>query len=175
MKRKSLKDTLRENAQAMRYYARMADKPDVEIPDGSVRRGPNKPRAADAPKLESHVQKEIIDWLLDSPHVAMVERHNSGTMQDGDRYVRFNIVMIPARLRPIGNLQRVRKPDLDVMLKDGKRMVIECKREGWKLGNDIREREQENYLAHIRRFGGIGIFATCVRDVKTAMVVNGYA
>ncbi len=176
MTRKSLKDTKREIAQSLNFYARMSDKPAVDIPEGSVRRGPNKPRAEGAPKREAEVQQAIIDWLLDSPHVAMVERINSGAMQDGHgNFVRFNVVMIPARLRPIGSIQRVRRPDLSVLLTDGKRMEIEVKREGWKLGNDIREREQENYLAHIRRFGCIGIFATSVKDVKTAMVVHGYA
>lgn len=171
--RKSLKDTLRANAQAMNYYAAMSGKPPVPVPDGSVKRGPNKPRT-DGRKSESEVQREIIDYLLDNHHVAMVERHNSGAMQTDEHYVRFNIVMIPARLRPIGNLQRVRKPDLDVLLIDGKRFIIEVKREGWHLTNDQREREQENYLAHCRRFGCIAIFATSVREVRTAMIVHGY-
>ncbi len=173
MKRKSLKDQKRENALAMRYYARMSDKPDPEIPEGSVKRGPQI-RRTDGPKRESVVQQEIIEFLMQSPHVAMIERHNSGTMQEGNRYVQFNTVMIPYRLRPIGAIQRVRKPDLDVMLTDGRRLIIECKREGWKLGNDARETEQENYLAHARRFGAIAIFATSVKEVKTAMVVHGY-
>jgi hypothetical protein len=172
----SIKDRRRAVALSMLPLAYASDKTPPEIPEGSVRRGPNKPRAEGAPKREAEVQQAIIDWLLDSPHVAMVERINSGAMQDGHgNFVRFNVVMIPARLRPIGSIQRVRRPDLSVLLTDGKRMEIEVKREGWKLGNDIREREQENYLAHIRRFGCIGIFATSVKDVKTAMVVHGYA
>lgn len=174
--KKSLKDIKKQNAQAMNFYSRLADKPPVEIPEGSVKRGPHKPRAEGAPKREAEVQQAIIDWLLDSPHVAMVERINSGAMQDGHgNFVRFNVVMIPARLRPIGSIQRVRRPDLSVLLTDGRRMEVEVKREGWRLGNDVREREQENYLAHIRKFGCIGIFATSVKDVKTAMVVHGYA
>lgn len=170
--RKSLKDTKRENAQAMNYYASLTGKPLVNVPDGSVKRGPQTLRTDY--KRESEVQKEIIDYLLDSPHVAMVERHNSGAMQTDDHYVRFNIVMIPPRLRPIGNLQRVRKPDLDVLLTDGKRLIVEVKREGWRLTNDIREREQENYLLHARKFGCIAIFATSVREVRTALIVHGY-
>lgn len=172
MKRKSLKDTMRDNALAMRYYARMSGKPEPEIPQGSVKRGPRKPSAT---KSEAQVQREIIDWLLDNRHIALVERHNSGTMQEGNRYVQFNTVMIPARLRPIGNMQRVRKPDLDAMLIDGRRLVVEVKREGWKPSNDIREREQEHYLAWIRKHGGLALFAQSVEDVRKELIVNGYA
>lgn len=61
MKRKSLKDTLRENAQAMNFYARMADKPAVLIPEGSVRRGPRTRQPDDEP-LEGAEQAAVVKW-----------------------------------------------------------------------------------------------------------------
>lgn len=171
--RKSLKDTKRQVAQAMNYYATMADKPLIDVPAGSVKRGPQV-RRTDGPKRESVVQQEIIDWLLACPHVAMIERVNSGAMKTETHYVRFHYVMIPKRFNPPGRLMRVRKADLDVLLTNG-RMLIETKPEGWRLSpSDAREQEQAAYLAHCRNHGCIAIFATSVEDVKTAMVAHGY-
>lgn len=175
MNRKSLKDQMRENAQVLNFYAKLSDKPLIDVPAGSVKRGPQV-RRTDGPKRESVVQQEIIDYLLDNEHVAMVERVNSGAMQEGDRYIAFNTVMIPKRLRPVGSLLRVRKPDLFVLLTDSRPFIIEVKKEGWRISlADIREQEQNNYLSHTRRFGAIAIFATSVEDVKTAMVAHGYS
>lgn len=59
MRRKSLKDTKRENAQAMNYLAKLSDKPLIDVPAGSVKRGPQT-RRTDGPKLESEVSAEIV-------------------------------------------------------------------------------------------------------------------
>lgn len=61
MNRKSLKDQKRDNALAMRYYARMSDKPDPEIPQGSVKRGPRVRKPDDEP-LEGAEQAAVVSW-----------------------------------------------------------------------------------------------------------------
>lgn len=59
--RKSFKDTLRQNAQALNYYAAMSGKPPVPVPEGSVKRGPRVAKADDEP-LEHAEQKAVVSW-----------------------------------------------------------------------------------------------------------------
>lgn len=174
MNRKSLKDQKRDNALSMRYYARLSDKPDPEIPMGSVKRGPRQPRK-DGLKSEAQVQTEIIDFLLDNRHVALIERVNSGVMQEGDRYVRFNTVMIPNRLRSFSEREKVAKSDLQAMLINGKLMVVEVKKEGWKYSGTDREKQQLAYINHVKKYWGLALFAQSVEDVRKELIVNGYA
>lgn len=61
MPKKSLKDTKRDNALAMRLYARCSDKPDPEIPEGSVKRGPRVRNPDDEP-LEGAEQAAVVSW-----------------------------------------------------------------------------------------------------------------
>lgn len=61
MNRKSLKDQKRDNALSMRYYARLSDKPDPEIPEGSVKRGPRVRNPDDEP-LEGAEQAAVVSW-----------------------------------------------------------------------------------------------------------------
>ena len=130
-------------------------------------RGPRKPTG----KLEADVQRDIIAYLLQHPSVAMVERINSGSVSDSSgNFVRFHILYLPKGARGI----KMKVPDLHATLAGGHRMVIECKREGWRLGNDAREIEQANYLKYLRDHGCIAIFATCVEDVSAALINGGY-
>lgn len=61
MRRKSLKDTKRDNALALNYYAALSDKPPVEVPQGSVKRGPRIPKPDDEP-LEGAEQAVVVSW-----------------------------------------------------------------------------------------------------------------
>jgi len=128
-------------------------------------------RMAGVGKLESEVQREIIAYLLRHPSVVMVERINSGAVYGaGDNFIRFHHLMLPAAFKSV----KMRVVDLNVMMFDGKRMVIEVKREGWKKPSDQREVEQYNYLIHVTDHGGCGIFASCVEDVENALITWGY-
>jgi len=129
-------------------------------------------RDSTAPRLESDVQRDIIKFLLQHPAVAMVERINSGAVYGAEnQFIKFHHLMLPHH---DGKRPPMRVVDLSVTLRNAKRMVIECKREGWSKPSDEREREQQNYLRYIAHYGGIGIFATSVEDVSTALVVAGY-
>jgi len=126
---------------------------------------------ADGRKLESEVQAEIIKYLLQHPAVAMVERINSGAVYGAEgQFIRFHTIYKPKYIQ----YSPMRVVDLSVTLTDATRMVIECKREGWSKPSDQREQEQANYLAHIRKCGGIGIFATSTDDVRVALLAAGY-
>jgi len=142
-----------------------------EVSAADAKAAARKPRTPYAGIPEAEIQKAIIRFLLQHPAVAMVERINSGAVYgDAGNFIRFHTLMLPKRYRHI----RMRVVDLNVMLNDGRRMAIECKRDGWKSPMGDREREQAAYLAHVREAGGIGIFATCVEDVAVALLVGGY-
>lgn len=126
-------------------------------------RGPRKPSTV---PTEAETQRAIIAYLCVHPKIALVERHNSGAVHDAQKgyYIEFH------HLYSRGfNGEKMRKPDICGMLKDGRYYAIEVKREGWTKPTDLREREQAAYLAHVRACGGIGIFACCVADVEVVL------
>lgn len=171
--RPSLRDQQRQNKLNMELYRTSPEQhPDIVKLFADVK--PKQLRAkpgADGRKLESEVQAEVITWLLTCEHVALVERINSGAVYGTEgQFIRFHTIYKPKYI----NLPPMRVVDLSVTLTDATRMVIECKREGWSKPSDQREQEQENYLAHIRKCGGIGIFATSVGDVRVALLAAGY-
>lgn len=133
-----------------------------------------KAAGSDGRRLESDVQREIIAYLLKHPAVAMVERINSGAVYGAEnQFIRFHHLMIPlwAKLR----FGAMRVVDLNVMMGDGRRLAIECKRGDWSKPTGEREREQQQYLRCVSICGGIGIFACSVDDVRVALVAAGYA
>lgn len=128
---------------------------------------------ADGRRLEADVQREIIKYLLTHPAVAMVERINSGAVYGAEgQFIRFHSIHIPRRY--YFNSTHVAVSDLSATLIDGKRMAIECKREGWTKPSNHRELLQARYLEHLRNHYAIGIFATSVEDVRVALIAAGY-
>jgi len=175
--RESLRDTMLRNQRSMDMLADLNGKPRVQatgIPAAPKPRAPAAMRATlKAPvPLESEIQKQIIDGLRMHRMVGLVERINSGaaleTSDDGSRrYIEFS------HIYPVADAGRMRAVDLSVTLRDGRRFVIEVKRPGWRGPTTQRELEQENYIRHIERCNGVGMFACGWDDVarKLANVV----
>jgi len=172
----SLQDQRRASLQAQQAMAHdgMSDAAKQHLAEFAATVRPkrtNRPRTESSGKLEGDVQAEIIKWLCRHPRVALIERINSGAVYgEQGNFIRFHHIYMPLPYRHI----KMRVVDLNVMMTNGRRLAIECKREGWRRPSDEREREQENYLVHVRNCGGIGIFATSTEDVRVALVAAGY-
>lgn len=114
---------------------------------------------------ESTVQAEIIAYLRTREDIGAITRLNSGQAvahaADGStRYIQFNRT---AKGMRVCDLQCVLRPS-------GKLVVIEVKRAGFREPKSPREREQANYLSHVRTCGGLGFFATSVADVERGLL-----
>jgi hypothetical protein len=159
------------NQQSMNLYADLAGKPRVEaqgIPPAPKKRA--APVSRPYSPLESDIQRTIIDGLRRHPMVGLVERQNSGKAveQNADgskRFVQFS------RVYPVAGAGDMRAVDLSVTLKDGRRFAIEVKRGDWRGPTTQREAEQENYLRHIERCGGFGMFACSWDDVERKLEI----
>ena len=162
--RKPLRQTMLENHAALCQMADLAGKPRPALPVSlppEPKRRKVLPRTAASIPLEKEVQQSIIEFLLHHPRVALVVRHNSGAMEtqtlNGHKYPIFFHKVYKKGIRIV---------DLDVTLKNGQRMVIECKRPGWHLKpHDQREQEQAAYIALHRSLGNKGCFACSIDDV----------
>ena len=152
----SLRQMVEQSESAQDYYAAMAGvkrEPFHPMKAKQIRR----PAGHDGKKLEADVIKDVIGFCVIHPSVGIVERINSGVAIGAEgQYISFH------KLYKKG----VRKVDLDIQLKSGKRCLIECKREGWTNPTTEREREQAAYLEMMRSFGCIAFFATCTEDVR---------
>jgi hypothetical protein len=163
--RVSLREQIETNNKWDRFYALMNGLPpraQVQLKAKRVM----SPRVADG-TYESDIQRDIIEMLRKHPKVRIVERHNSGTAveigADGQkRFIKYNNVFKVAGVR-------MRKADIDCTLTNGKRFVVEVKRLPWKAPTDQREREQENYINHVKAATGYGMFATSVQQVRDAL------
>lgn len=167
--RPSLADTKRANLAAFEAMAHdgMSDagREHLEQLRATVKpkrqRGPS--RASTVP-TEAETQRAIIAFLCVHPKVALVIRFNSGAVQSDKYYVEFSHIYSRGF-----NGEKMRLPDIYALLKNGRTLWIEVKREGWTKPKDQREIEQANFLNHIRACGGIGIFATSVADVEAVL------
>jgi hypothetical protein len=161
----SLREQIETNNKWDRFYALMGGVEPKNQTALKAKRVMN-PRVVDA-IYEADIQADIITMLRKHPKVAVVERHNSGTQvetgQDGSkRFTKFNQIFKVAGVR-------MRKADIDCTLINGKRFVVEVKRLPWKAPRDQREREQENYINHVKAATGYGMFATSVAQVEAAL------
>lgn len=167
--RPSLQDTKRANLAAFEAMAHpnMTEEARKHLESMRASVKPKQIRAkagSDGRLLESDIQRQIVDYLLNHPKVGLVMRFNSGAVTDGEYYVKF------AHIYSKGNQgEKLRMPDLYVLLKSGRTLWIEVKREGWTSPKDAREIEQRNFLRHIVACGGNGIFATSFQDVKNVL------
>lgn len=146
--RVSLRDTLLKNQAASKMYATMAGKelaPQVvAIPDAPKKRvKSNEPRKH---LLEKDVQKAILQLLKKHPKIKWVARFNSGTFQDGDRYV-------------TSNSQRGMS-DIMGMLSGGRLLAIEVKSETGRV-----QPHQQEFIDLINAGGGLAFVARSVEDV----------
>lgn len=171
-----LRDQQRLVKSAMQGMARLHG---VKLPEGAlsdVKDKQTRGKSQSTLKLEADVQSEVIDFLLRHPRVALVERINSGAVYNPNgSYVQFHYVYVPKRFKssPIAPLKMLAS-DLSVTMDDGKRCVIECKREGWTKPCNEREYAQARYLNHIDANKGIGFFAASVDVVRKNLILNGY-
>lgn len=174
--RPGLRDQQRAIKATMQGMARLHG---VTLPEGAlsdVKPKQTREKTQSALKLESDVQSEIIDYLLRHPRVALVERINSGAAYNPNGgYVQFHHIYVPKRFKssPIEPVKMLAS-DLSVTMDDGKRCVIECKREGWTKPCNEREYKQAAYLNHIEAHKGIGFFAASVDVVRKNLILNGY-
>lgn len=167
----SISDTKRANLATMELYAHdgmsEAGRQHLEHMRATTKpkrvRGPRKPSAI---PTESETQRAIIAFLCVHPKVALVIRFNSGAVQSDKYYVEFSHIYSRGF-----DGEKMRLPDIYALLRNGRTLWIEVKREGWTKPTDTREQEQANFLAHVRACNGYGIFATSINDVDRG--ING--
>ena len=147
--RKSLRDTMLANQNAMQFYATMAGKPMLE---NTVIAMPNAPKKRTPPSevrkepLEKEIQKQILMLLRKHPKIAWVARFNSGTFVDGDRFITSN--------------SQSGMSDILGMFKGGRMFAIECKSRTGRIMP-----HQQDFLDLINAGGGVAFVARCVEDV----------
>jgi len=104
---------------------------------------PPAPRRNDRP--EAAALAEVLQALRHHPLVAWANRQNSGVARMGGRFVRFGWPGCS---------------DLLGQLRDGRLLAVECKAPKGRL-----QAEQQEFLALVRRFGGVAFLARDCRDV----------
>lgn len=95
-------------------------------------------------RLEKHVLADVLQALRRDPRVAIVDRRQSGTFVEGDRYINVGTK---------GTL------DISGMLVGGRYYEIECKRPGNKP-----DPRQALRIAHIIKHGGVSGYATSAEE-----------
>lgn len=113
---------------------------------------------------EAETQRAIIAYLCAHPKVTLVIRFNSGAVQSDKYYVEFSHIYSRGFKG-----EKMRLPDIYAMLRNGRTLWVEVKREGWSVPRDDREIEQRNFLHHVAACNGIGIFATSIDDVAAVL------
>ena len=161
--KKSFKQTVADNEQAIRNLCVAAGKPiPAEFaakPAASVAAPkPRKPATASDPhELEASVQREVFSVLAKHPAVLFAVRQNSGAAMSGNvpiwfyRWARRNGVEMTLT-------------DFWGMLRDGRMFCMECKKRSWKKVTGTRELQQSNFIDVVRSAGGVGGFVTCAED-----------
>lgn len=162
--KKSMRDTLTENNRADAFYAAMAGKPPQNQAPIAPKRERKESHDIDAVHrqqalpLEIDIQRAIVDALKRHPKVSFVGRFNRGSAIRTDAkgrgyYTKFNSV--PGF------------PDLHGMLKGGASWYIEVKRPG-----GVTTEEQADFLAGIKRDGGLAGIAMSVEDALAILGLN---
>ena len=168
-RKKSLRDTMRENQRGLDHYALLYGKPQTQ--HIAVKPKREIVNHTDASELEASVISEVSSLLANHPQVLFAVRQNSGAAflkgRDGkDMPVWFyKIIESPCNMRIA---------DFWGILRGGGRLfAFEAKRRSWTKPTDQREMEQSEFLNMIEACGGIGRFVTCAEDVIDALkVVN---
>lgn len=163
-RKKSLRDTLRENQRGLDHYALLYGKQQTQ--HIAVKPKREIVNHTDASELEASVISEVSSLLANHPAVLFAVRQNSGAAflkgRDGkDMPVWF--------YRCITSPEKMRISDFWGILRDGRMFAFECKRRNWTHPTDQRETEQESFLDMVADSGGIGRFVTCAEDVLEAL------
>ena len=158
--KKSFKQTVADNEQAIRNLCVAAGKP-IPAEFAAKPVAPPKPRkpatASDPHELEASVQREVFSVLAKHPAVLFAVRQNSGAAMSGNvpiwfyRWARRNGVEMTLT-------------DFWGMLRDGRMFCMECKKRSWKKVTGTREMQQSNFIDVERSAGGVGGFVTCAED-----------
>lgn len=165
--KKSFKQTVTDNEQAIRNLCVAAGKPIPEefAAKPVVAPKPRKPATASDPhELEASVQREVFSVLAKHPAVLFAVRQNSGAAMSGNvpiwfyRWARRNGVEMTLT-------------DFWGMLRDGRMFAMECKKRSWKKVTGTREMQQSNFIDVVRSAGGVGGFVTCAEDAMG--ILNG--
>jgi hypothetical protein len=127
-----------------------------EVPPERKRREPSASPAKPAAPLEQEVVRAIGALLASHPKVLFAVRQNAGAASYEAKPGKW----APVFFYKIVTGQRVRISDYWGILKDGRMLALEVKREGWKKPRDTREFEQAAFLMMVRNVGGIGAFVT---------------
>lgn len=116
-------------------------------------RGASSGRRRTYSPTEAEVLRAVLRVLTLHPKVAFAYRSNSGAVAYGEgarrRYVKFGVRGLP---------------DITGMLRDGRALYVECKREG-----ETPSADQAAFLDRINVSGGVGILARSVDDVISAL------
>lgn len=154
--KKSFKQTVADNEQAIRNLCVAAGKP---IPAEFAAKPviAPKPRkasvASDPHQLEASVQREVFSVLAKHPRVLFAVRQNSGAAMSGNvpiwfyRWARRNGVEMTLT-------------DFWGVLRDGRVFAMECKRRDWKRVSGTREMQQQAFIDVVKSAGGVGGFVT---------------
>ena len=165
--KKTLRETMLANQQAMDELAKITGKPQVSL--GYVKPKREVVNHSDKNELEAAVLREVGQLLAIHPQVAFAVRQNSGAA-----WMRG----AGGKDMPVSFYKMVRVPEPMVVtdywgiMRDGRLLAIECKRRSWTKPTDERERNQAAFLNMVNDFGGIGIFATCAENVEAVFSQN---
>jgi hypothetical protein len=157
----SVREMQEASEKAQDFYALMSGKPRPEFKPLKPKQVRAKAGSSGIP-LEQDVKMDIIRALCRHPAVAWVEKHNSGSA--GDSYIKFHVIYLPT-----GKKIEVKKADIDFQLNNGRRVLVEVKRPGWKKPSNPREVAQSNYLDMARKARCIAMFSTSVEEVILAI------
>lgn len=169
IKRKSLRETMADNAKAMEQYAKLSGKPTPESYTAlTMHVKPKVVRAAPVPSskppvpLEADVSKAVSQYLAAHPKVKFAVRQNSGAaMMTGKGGAQMPIFFYKFAARK-GIEMRITDYWGLTNESPSRMFAIEVKRPGWTKPIDQREREQANFIEVV----GLGGFVTCVEDVE---------
>ena len=165
--KKSFKQTVADNEQAIRNLCVAAGKP---IPEQFAAKPvavpkPRKPSVASDPhELEASVMTDVSDLIAVHPAILWAVRQNNGSA-------------VTESGRPILFYRWARRRGVEMvitdfwgMLMDGRMFAIEAKARRWKgVGTGdtekaIRERKQQAFINVVKSAGGVGGFVTCAED-----------
>ena len=104
------------------------------------------------PAKEGDVVRAILDAYAGHPRIELW-RNNTGQIRKGQRVIRFG---------------RVGSADITGIIEGGRRIEIECKKQGNRTAKDRIEKQAE-FASMIRKRGGIYILAFSVDDVKSIL------
>lgn len=140
--KKSLRDTLIESQRGLDDMAIMAGKPRtiIDIPE-------KRSYEPTGNKRETDIVVEILRYLRKRKDVARVWRQNSGAVQSGQSFVRFNTA------RGMSDIMGI--------MTNGKTLAIEVKSESGRV-----MAHQTEFLDSITQAGGIAGVCRSVEDVR---------